>query len=154
MHTPLNNQAGGKSYLRELIIFLLSSSHLINDIHSIKNPGQKIAYYLQCAVPLFSHFIYFFKETARQINSFQQLIVLRMRPQKYNSLCCIKTTKPGKAINTMTETEICEIKKLWSKAEKLCWSSCREFSETLLFQPVKIHTTFHFLFKQQNKRRE
>lgn len=50
----------------------------------------------------------------------QQLIVLHMRPQKYNSLCCIKTTKPGKAINTMTETEICEIKELYSKAEKLC----------------------------------
>jgi len=75
-------------------------------------PGQKIAYHLQRTVPLFSHFIYFFKETARQINSFQQLILFHMSTQKYNSLYCIKTTKSGKTINSMTETEICEIKKL------------------------------------------
>lgn len=60
---------------------------------------------------------------------FQQLILFHTSTQKYNSLYCIKT-KPGKAINTMTATEICETKELCCKAKELCWSSYTEYCET------------------------
>lgn len=130
MHTLLNNQAGGKSHLRGLIQFILSSSHLTNDIHSSMKQGQKTAHYLQCIVPLFSHFIYFFTETVRQISSFQQPILFHMSTQTYNTLYCIKTIKPGKAINTMTETEIREVRESCCKSKELCWSSSTDAIST------------------------
>lgn len=61
-----------------------------------------------------------------------------MSAPKYNSLCCIKTTKPGKAINTVTETEIWEIQELSRKAAQLLRGPYIEYCET----------TFHFLIKE------
>ena len=67
-----------------------------------------------------------------------------MSTQKYNSLYCIKITKPGKAINTMTETEICEIRnsvvRLKNYAEafaqstvKLSYFNLRRFTQPFIF---------------------
>lgn len=53
-----------------------------------------------------------------------------MSTQKYNSLYYIRTAKPGKAINTVTETEICAVQEPCSKAGELRRGSYTQCCET------------------------